>query len=34
MTSPARGSLSGGAGNVYVPGADSTLYAFGFEIAK
>jgi outer membrane protein assembly factor BamB len=34
MTSAARGALSGGQGNVYVPGADSTLYAFGFEIAK
>jgi outer membrane protein assembly factor BamB len=34
MTSAARGSLSGGQGNVYVPGADGTLYAFGFEIAK
>jgi outer membrane protein assembly factor BamB len=34
MTSTARGGLSGGQGNVYVPGSDSTLYAFGFEIAK
>jgi hypothetical protein len=29
-----RGALSGGQGNVYVPGSDSTLYAFGFEIEK
>jgi outer membrane protein assembly factor BamB len=34
MTSPARGGLSGGQGNVYVPGSDGTLYAFGFEIPK
>ena len=34
MSSPARGGLSGGQGNVYVPGSDGTLYAFGFEIAK
>ena len=34
ITSTARGGLSGGQGNVYVPGSDSTLYAFGFEIAK
>jgi outer membrane protein assembly factor BamB len=34
MTSMARGGLSGGQGNVYVPGSDGTLYAFGFEIAK
>ena len=30
----ARGGLSGGQGSVYVPGSDSTLYAFGFEIEK
>ncbi|MBI4476417.1 MAG: hypothetical protein HY654_04540 [Acidobacteria bacterium] len=29
-----RGALSGGQGNVYVPGADGVLYAFGFEIEK
>jgi outer membrane protein assembly factor BamB len=29
-----RGGLSGGQGNVYVPGADGTLYAFGFDIEK
>jgi outer membrane protein assembly factor BamB len=34
MTSAVRGGLSGGQGNVYVPGMDSTLYAFGFEIEK
>jgi outer membrane protein assembly factor BamB len=34
ITSPVRGALSGGQGNVYVPGSDSTLYAFGFEIEK
>jgi outer membrane protein assembly factor BamB len=34
ITSTARGGLSGGQGNVYVPGSDSTLYAFGFDIAK
>lgn len=34
ITSPASGGLSGGQGNVYVPGADGTLYAFGFEIEK
>jgi outer membrane protein assembly factor BamB len=34
MTSPARAGLAGGAGVVYVPGADSTLYAFGFPIEK
>jgi outer membrane protein assembly factor BamB len=30
----ARGGLSAGQGNVYVPGADGTLYAFGFAIEK
>ena len=34
MTSSVRGGLSSGQGNVYVPGSDSTLYAFGFEIEK
>jgi outer membrane protein assembly factor BamB len=34
MTSSVRGGLSAGAGNVYVPGADGTLYAFGFAIEK
>jgi hypothetical protein len=34
IASPVRGGLSAGGGNVYVPGADSTLYAFGFEIEK
>jgi outer membrane protein assembly factor BamB len=34
ITSGARGGLSAGQGNVYVPGADSTLYAFGFNIEK
>jgi outer membrane protein assembly factor BamB len=34
MTTTVRGGLSGGAGNVYVPGADGTLYAFGFAIEK
>jgi len=29
-----RGGLSAGGGNVYVPGSDSTLYAFGFDIEK
>jgi len=28
------GSLSAGQGNVYLPGADCTLYAFGFAIEK
>jgi outer membrane protein assembly factor BamB len=30
----AHGGLSAGQGNVYVPGADGTLYAFGFAIEK
>ena len=34
IASSVRGGLSGGQGNVYVPGLDSTLYAFGFEIEK
>ena len=34
MTSSVRGGLSGGQGNVYVPGTDGTLYAFGFPIEK
>jgi hypothetical protein len=34
ITTSARGGLSAGQGNVYVPGADSTLYAFGFAIDK
>lgn len=29
-----RGGLAAGQGNVYVPGADGTLYAFGFDIEK
>ena len=34
ITTSVRGGLSAGQGNVYVPGADSTLYAFGFAIEK
>ena len=34
ITAPARGGLSAGAGVVYVPTTDSTLYAFGFPIEK
>jgi outer membrane protein assembly factor BamB len=34
ISSSVRGGLSAGGGNVYVPGADSTLYAFGFAIEK
>jgi outer membrane protein assembly factor BamB len=34
ITSRVTGSLSAGQGNVYVPGADGTLYAFGFAIEK
>jgi outer membrane protein assembly factor BamB len=30
----ARGGLSAGQGNVYVPGAEGTLDAFGFAIEK
>jgi outer membrane protein assembly factor BamB len=34
ITTAVRGGLSAGQGNVYVPGADGTLYAFGFAIEK
>ncbi len=34
ITSTVRGGLSSGQGNVYVPTADGTLYAFGFAIEK
>ena len=34
ITASARGGLSAGAGVVYVPATDSTLYAFGFPIEK
>jgi hypothetical protein len=34
VTTTIKGSLSAGGGTVFVPGADSTLYAFGFEIEK
>jgi outer membrane protein assembly factor BamB len=34
ITTSVRGGLSAGQGNVYVPGADSTLYAFGFALEK
>jgi len=34
ITSTVRGGLAAGQGNVFVPGSDSTLYAFGFEIEK
>jgi outer membrane protein assembly factor BamB len=34
ITSSVRGGLAAGQGNVYVPGSDSTLYAFGFDIEK
>jgi outer membrane protein assembly factor BamB len=34
ITTSVRSGLSAGQGNVYVPGADSTLYAFGFAIEK
>ncbi|MEO6236228.1 MAG: PQQ-binding-like beta-propeller repeat protein [Vicinamibacterales bacterium] len=34
ITSTVRGGLAAGQGNVYVPGADGVLYAFGFEIEK
>jgi outer membrane protein assembly factor BamB len=34
ITASARGGLSAGAGVVYVPASDSTLYAFGFPIEK
>ena len=34
ITTSVKSGLSAGQGNVYVPGADSTLYAFGFAIEK
>jgi outer membrane protein assembly factor BamB len=34
ITSTIRGGLTAGAGTVFVPGSDSTLYAFGFAIEK
>jgi outer membrane protein assembly factor BamB len=34
ITTSVRAGLSAGQGNVYVPGADGTLYAFGFAIDK
>jgi outer membrane protein assembly factor BamB len=34
IASRVKGALSAGGGNVYVPGADSTLSAFGFAIEK
>jgi len=34
ITTSVRGGLSAGQGNVYVPGADGTLYAFGFGLEK
>jgi outer membrane protein assembly factor BamB len=34
ITTSVRSGLSAGQGNVYVPGADGTLYAFGFGIEK
>jgi hypothetical protein len=34
ITGVVRGSLSAGGGNVFVPTADSTFYAFGFAIEK
>jgi outer membrane protein assembly factor BamB len=34
IASTVRGGLSAGQGNVYVPTADGTLYAFGFGIEK
>ena len=34
IAASARGGLSAGAGVVYVPATDSTLYAFGFPIEK
>jgi hypothetical protein len=34
ITSTIRGGLSAGGGTVFVPGSDSTLYAFGFDIEK
>jgi hypothetical protein len=34
VTTTIKGSLSAGGGTLFVPGSDSTLYAFGFEIEK
>ena len=34
ITSPRAAACRADGGNVYVPGADGTLYAFGFEIEK
>jgi outer membrane protein assembly factor BamB len=34
ITTTIRGGLAAGQGNVYVPGSDGTLYAFGFDIEK
>ena len=34
ITTSVRSGLSAGQGNVYLPGADGTLYAFGFGIEK
>ena len=34
ITTTVKGGLSAGGGTVFVPGADGTLYAFGFEIDK
>src|SRR5262249_35465440 len=34
ITSAVHAGLSAGQGNVYVPGADGTLFAFGFDIEK
>jgi putative pyrroloquinoline-quinone-binding quinoprotein len=34
IATPVKSGLSAGQGNVYVPGADGTLYAFGFAIEK
>ena len=34
ISGSAPGGLAGGAGVVYVPAHDSTLYAFGFPIEK
>jgi outer membrane protein assembly factor BamB len=34
ITTTTHGGLAAGQGNVYVPGSDGTLYAFGFDIEK
>jgi outer membrane protein assembly factor BamB len=34
ITTTAQGGLSAGAGVIYVPTTDATLYAFGFPIEK